>query len=342
MNCRTNVGVTDISNFAKYQITGKGAEAWLVNIMTNFVPKPGRIVLTSMLNEQGKIIGDFTIANATGNSGAPRYMMWGSSQAQLYHMRWFEQHLPDDGSVAIHNIDLGLLGLSIAGPNATKVLEKLTDEDVSNETFRFMDFREHPIGSVPAMINRISYTGDLGYEIWVKPEYQRKLFSAILEAGAEFAIRPFGMRALLAMRLEKHFGTWFREFRPIYSPFEAGLDRFVSRKKNTFIGREAAFATKGNPSLTRICLNVTGATDADCLGDEPIWMNGEVIGWTTSGGYGHFVEQSLATGYIPTKKLADARTNGVEIELIGEKRKAEIQDDPPFDPEGMRMRGIFQ
>ena len=346
MNCRNGVGVTDISNFAKYEITGPGAREWLSDVMTNFIPREGRLVLTSMVNSDGKINGDFTIACAGTerfgpNAGNERFQMWGSSQAQIYHMRWFEQHLPKDGSVTIRNINLGLLGLSIAGPHAQKVLAKLTDEDVSNENFRFMDYREIDIATVPAKINRISYTGDLGYEIWVEPEYVRRLYSGIMEAGEEFGIKPFGMRALLTMRLEKHFGTWFREFRPIYTPFEAGLDRFVSKKKNTFIGRKGVFAHAENPPLTRICLHVSGATDADCIGDEPIFLNGEVIGWITSGGYGHFVEQSLATGYIPTQHLEAARRDGLEIEIIGEMCAAEIQDEPPFDPQGKRMRGDF-
>ena len=345
MNCRENVGITEISNFAKYEISGSGARAWLSEVMANFVPKPGRIVLTPMCNENGKIIGDFTIccaaSDGTNSGSGERFQMFGSSQAQIYHMRWFDAHLPDDGSVVIRNLDLGLTGLSIAGPNAQKVFAKLTDEDVSNEAFRFMDYCEMPIAGVPAMVNRISYTGDLGYEIWVKPEFLRRLYDGIMEAGGEFGIKPFGMRALLNMRLEKHFGTWFREFRPIYSPFEAGLGRFVSHKKNNFIGRTHVFADKENPPLTRVCLNVKGATDADCIGDEPISVAGKVVGWITSGGYGHFVDQSLTTGYIPTEHLDEARRNGVEIEIIGEMCQAELQDEPPFDPEGKRMRGDF-
>ncbi len=344
MNCRENVGVTEISNFAKYEITGPGAREWLNEIMTNFIPKQGRMALTSMVTQEGKINGDFTIACAgidpTGpNKGNERFLMWGSSQAQIYHMRWFEQHLPKDGSVHLRNIDLGLTGLSIAGPNAQKVLAKMTDEDVSNGAFKFMDFRETVIATVPAIVNRISYTGDLGYEIWVKPEYLRRLHKGIMDAGADFNIKPFGMRALLNMRLEKHFGTWFREFRPIYTPFEAGLDRFVSKKKNTFLGREGVFAHAENPPLTRVCMNVTGASDADCIGDEPIFLGEEVIGWVTSGGYGHFVNQSLATGYIPTKHLEAAKKQGLKIEIISEMCAAEIQEEPPFDPEGKRMRG---
>ncbi|MEL6505703.1 MAG: FAD-dependent oxidoreductase [Pseudomonadota bacterium] len=343
MNCRTNVGVTEVSNFAKYEITGTGAREWLSHIMTNFIPREGRLALTGMVNEEGKINGEFTIACAgPDGKGGERFQMFGSSQAQIHHMRWFEQHLPDDGSVQIENLDLRLMGLSIAGPNAQKVMAKLTDEDVSHEAFKFMDYRETVIASVPAKVNRVSYTGDLGYEIWVKPEFLRRLYAGIMEAGAEFHIKPFGMRALLNMRLEKHFGTWFREFRPIYTPFEAGLDRFVSKKKNNFVGRDGVFAHADNPPLTRVCLNIAGAKDADCIGDEPIFLGDEVVGWITSGGYGHFVEQSLATGYIPTDRLAEAREKGLFVEIIGDMCAAEIQHEPPFDPAGKRMRGIFE
>lgn len=344
-NCRENVGYSDISNFAKYEFTGQDARVFLSRIMTNFIPKHGKMVLTSMTNEKGKIIGDFTIACAGtdkwgDNKGNERFMMWGSSQAQMYHMRWFHSQKLKDEKVGIKNINLELNGLTIAGPNSQKVMAKLTDEDVSNETFKFMEYRETTIGDVPAKVNRISYTGDLGYEIWVAGEFLHKLYDAIIEAGEEFAIKPFGMRALLSMRLEKHFGTWAQEFRPIYSPFEAGLDRFVSKKKNDFVGKDAVFADSENPKLTRIMLNITGAKDADCIGDEPIFLEDEVIGWVTSGGYAHYVEQSLASGYIPTEHLEKAKKNGLNVEIIGEMCKAEIQNEPPFDPEGKRMRGM--
>jgi len=377
---RERVGVTEIANFAKYEVSGPGAEAFLNRLMTNRMPKVGRIVLTPMLNEFGKLIGDFTIAHA----GDDRFMVWSSSAAQKYHMRWFEKHLPGDGSVRIHRFDQTLVGLSIAGPKAQALLQKLVDVDVSSKAFRFMDFREMAVGGAPAMVNRITYTGDLGYEIWMQPAYQRLVYKAIKEAGAEFGIVDFGMRALLSMRLEKNFPTWFRELRPIYGPFEGGMERFVRLEKNDFIGRDAAAKElEAGPKLKRVSF-VVDALDADVMGDEPIWakvstdygtvekphgygaprfdakgkevrvsaadegassvrgiVDGDwrVVGWVTSGGYAHYVGQSMAQGYVPAA-LAGNESDGLfEIEILGKRRPARIKIEPLFDPGGERMRG---
>ena len=332
MAVRQGVGVTEIANFAKYEISGPGAEAFLLKVMTNTMPKTGRLMLTPMLNHNGKIIGDFTIAKAAEN----RFMMWGSSQAQVYHMRWFEQQMPKDGSVKIEPYGMKLVGLSIAGPKSRELLQRLTDDDVSGDTFKFMDYREMEVATVMAKVNRVTYTGDLGYEIWVAPEYQRRLYESIMAAGADLGIKNFGMRALLCMRLEKNFGTWYREFRPIYGPFEAGLERFVKLDKPDFIGKAAALQEKTQgPKKTRIFM-VVDALDCDVMGDEPIWLDGKVVGWVTSGGYGHFVDQSLAQGYIPTELFKPEMK--LEIEILGERRAARLQMDPPFDPEAKRMR----
>ena len=329
---REAVGVTEIANFAKYEITGAGAEAWLLQVMTNTMPKQGRLMLTPMLNHQGKIIGDFTVAKAAEH----RYMMWGSSQAQVYHMRWFEQTLPKDGSVKIEALGMKLIGLSIAGPNARALLQRLTDDDVSNEAFKFMDYREMEVATVNAQVNRVTYTGDLGYEIWVAPEYQRRLYESIQTAGADLGLKNFGMRALLCLRLEKNFGTWYREFRPIYGPFEAGLDRFIKLDKPDFIGKAAALKEKQDGPKRQRVFMVVDALDADVMGDEPIWVDGKVAGWVTSGGFGHYVNQSLAQGYLPSELVKPGVQ--LEIEILGERRPARLQMDPPFDPEAKRMR----
>ncbi len=344
---RNGVGVTEIANFAKYEFTGSGAEAFLSRLMTNKMPKTGRLILTPMLNPNGKLIGDFTIAKAADD----RFLMWGSSQAQKYHMRWFEQQLRGQtpslkgsdpigaAGVNIRRYDMNLVGLSIAGPKSREVLEKLTDEDVSNAAFPFMAHRSVDIGHVPAMINRVTYTGDLGYEIWVAPDYQYRLYREIMAAGKASGIGNFGMRALLSLRLEKNFPTWYRELRPIYGAFEAGLDRFVDLTKNDFIGREAAAKEKASGGTLRRVTFEVDAISADVLGDEPIWYQGKVVGWVTSGGYAHYVKKSLAQGYVPKELAGDLGKGAFEIEIIGDNRKATILTDAPFDPEGKRMRG---
>jgi dimethylglycine dehydrogenase len=301
-------------------------------LMTNKMPKVGRIVLTPMLNPAGKLIGDFTIAKAFDEM----FYMWGSSQAQIYHMRWFEAHQPTDGSVKIERLDMGLVGLSIAGPKSRAVLQALTDEDVSNPNFKFMDHRRFDVGNCSALVNRVTYTGDLGYEIWVEPAYQRRLYDQIMKAGAEHGIVNFGMRALLTMRLEKNFPTWYRELRPIYGAFEAGMDRFIDLTKNDFIGLEAARAEKASGGKLRRVSMVVEAGDCDVLGDEPIWHKGKVVGWVTSGGFAHYLGKSMAQGYIPKELVGD---DEFEIEIIGEMKKAKINHEPLFDPKGERMRG---
>ncbi len=368
---RNSVGVTEIANFAKYQVTGSGAQAWLSKLMTNTMPKTGRIVLTPMLNKAGKLIGDFTIAKA----GENRFLVWGSSAAQVYHMRWFEQHLPDDGSVHIQLFGMTMVGLSIAGPNARNVLQKLVDTDVSNTAFRFMDYREMAVAGAPCRVNRISYTGDLGYEIWMEPAYQRRVYLAIKEAGAEYNIGDFGMRALLSMRLEKNFPTWFAELRPIYGPYEAGMDRFIKLTKDDFIGKGPAQKEHSEgPALKRVTF-VVDTDNCDVIGDEPIWArvgdtdfgavanphgygarrfdatgaeypapdairdgDWRVVGWATSGGYGHSVKASLAQGYIPNALGTHTDKGMFKIELRGQRYPARLITEPLFDPTGARMR----
>jgi dimethylglycine dehydrogenase len=332
---RNAVGVTEIANFAKYEFAGAGAEGYLSRLMTNRMPREGRLVLTPMLNPGGRLIGDFTIAKAA----ADRFLVWGSSQAQIYHMRWFEQHLPGDGSVRVRRLGMGLVGLSIAGPRSRELLARLTDEDVSDGALRFLDHRSLDVANTPAIINRVTYTGDLGYEIWVAPEYLRRLYLAILDEGRDFRLVHFGMRSLLSLRLEKNFPTWYRELRPIYGPFEAALERFVDLSKADFIGREAAVREKETGGKLRRVSFAVDATDADVVGDEPIWHGGKVIGWVTSGGYGHYVERSLAQGYVPRALAGDTASGAFEIEILGERRAATIVPQPLFDPQGRRMRG---
>lgn len=336
---RQRVGLCEISSFAKYRVTGVGAGTWLDTLLACKLPAAGRITLAPMLKEDGKLIGDFSLANlGAGHGGDREWFIAGSGVAEQYHMRWFERHLPGDGSVRIEALGLSRVGVSIAGPFARDVLAKVTRADVSSAAFKFMDIRHIDIGMAPCLVGRVSYTGDLGYEIWMAPEYQRHVFETLLSAGEEFGIGLFGSRALNALRLEKNYGSWAREYRPIYGPLEAGLDRFVAYSKPAeFIGKKAAAAERASGGKLRLRSFVVDAVDADVIGDEPIWHGGAVRGWVTSGGYAHHSGVSVAMGYVP-KEIAD-ESDGFEIEYLGRRHAARMQPVPLFDGNQERLRG---
>ena len=328
---RESVGLLEISNFAKYEVTGAGADAFLDRLLPNRLPAVGRMVLTPMLNPAGKLIGDFTVARLAED----RYMIFGSGLAEAYHMRWFLAHAP--ANVTVRALGLGLTGIQIAGPKARDLLAKVAGRDVSAAAMKFMDVAEFDVGPFPALVGRVTYTGDLGYEIWVKPEHLRGLFDLLLAAGAAFGAKPFGARALNALRLEKSFGSWSREYRPIYTPWEAGLDRFVSIQKADFIGSDALLAARDKGPERILTTFVVDALDADVIGDEPVWRDGKVVGWVTSGGYAHASNASVALGYV--EAAAHDFAAPYEIEIIGERRPARALTEPLFDPKGSRMRG---
>jgi dimethylglycine dehydrogenase len=328
---REGVGLLEISNYGKFEVTGPGAAEWLSHMMANRVPKVGRIALTPMLNERGKLIGDFTMCRLSEQ----RFFLIGTYAAESCYLRWFEQNMPASG-VSVRPCAMEYVGLSVAGPKSRALLQTLVRDDLSTARFPFMSFRRMDVGMVPAFVGRVSFTGDLGYEIWVTTDYQRALYDSLVEAGKPFGLKPFGGRALNAMRVEKSFGTWAREFRPIYGPYEAGLGRFVDLKKGGFIGRDAAIEEQASGGALRLVTFSVDASDADALGDEPVWHDGKVVGWITSGAYGHSVQRSLALGYVPAA-LAGA-TSGFEIEIIGERRKADRLTAPAFDADGARMR----
>jgi dimethylglycine dehydrogenase len=329
---RSAVGINEIHNFGKYEVTGVDAEAWLNYVMANRMPRQGRLTLTPMLNKNGKLIGDFTVAKLAEE----RFQVTASYAAQAYHMRWFQAQLPDSG-VAVRNVSLDRIGFQIAGPKARELLQRVTSADVSKDALPFLSVRQIEIGLLPAVVCRVTYTGDLGYEIYVAAQHQAALYETLAAAGADLGLRPFGMRAMMSLRLEKSFGSWLREFKPDYTPAETGLDRFVSFKKNDFIGRDAALRERDNPPPRRLCTFVVDALDADVWADEPIWKDGSVVGFVTSGGYAHYAEKSVAIGFLPQEMIAEGAA--FEIEILGELRPATVITEPLFDPQAIRMRG---
>ena len=328
---REGAGLLEISNYGKFEVSGEGSSAWLSHIMANRVPAVGRIALSPMLNERGKLIGDFTLCRLAQE----RTFLICTYAAEVFYRRWFERHAPP-ASVLVRPCAMEYVGLSVAGPGSRALLQGLVREDLSAMAFPFLSFARMDVGMVPALVGRISFTGELGYEIWVTSEYQRALYELLMSAGRERGLKLFGGRALNTLRIEKSFGTWAREYRPIYGPYEAGLGRFVDLKKGDFVGRAAALEERDSGGTLRLASFSVDAGEADALGDEPIWHDGRVVGWVTSGAYGHSVGRSLALGYIP-KELAGADA-GFEIEIIGARRAARREAAAVVDPEGRRMR----
>ncbi|MEO0939727.1 MAG: FAD-dependent oxidoreductase [Pseudomonadota bacterium] len=327
---REGVGINEVHNFGKYTVTGAGARAWLDRIMAGRVPQQGRLSLTPMLSPKGKLIGDFTISCLAED----RFQLTASYGAQAYHMRWFLQNLDDD--VEIENVSDKLNGFQIAGPKAMEVLQACTRADISD--MRFLDVRPLTVGMTDCTVQRVSYTGDLGFEIYCDPMAQRQLWWTLWEAGQTHGMVPFGMRAMMSLRLDKFFGGWLLEFGPDYTAAETGLDRFISFKKNTpFIGRAAAEAEREAGPARKLVAFEVDADDADVQAYEPIWLDGDVVGFCTSGGYSHFAAKSIAQGFVPTDRAQEGLK--VEIEILGQMRPATLITTPLFDADGARMRG---
>ncbi|MEM7742586.1 MAG: FAD-dependent oxidoreductase [Pseudomonadota bacterium] len=328
---REAVGINEIHNFGKYIVSGPNAVDWLNRIMANRVPDPGRMALTPMLTPRGKIIGDFTMARI----GEDRVQLTASYAAQNYHMRWFLAHA--ETGVEIQNVSKSLIGFQIAGPNARDLLSRVTGMDTSNDAIRFLSVREAEVGPIPVRIQRVSYTGDLGYEIYCAADHQVALYQALAAAGADLGLRPFGMRAMMSLRLEKFFGSWLREFKPDYTPAETGLDRFISWKKNDFIGRDVVMRERDTPPARKLTSFLVDDDGADVVAWEPIFDKDAVTGFVTSGGYAHYSRKSVALGLIPRERAEEGAT--FDIEILGARRQATIHTKPLVDADGARMRG---
>jgi dimethylglycine dehydrogenase len=323
---RQGVGINETHNFGKFRVTGAGARAWLDVIMAGRVPKAGRMSLTPMLSPKGRMIGDFTISCISEGD----FRLTASYGMQAFHMRWFLQNLPESG-VKIENTSDSFIGFQIAGPRARDVLAACTRADVSDAAFKFMDVKKISIGMIDAIVQRVSYTGDLGYEIFADVTSQRALYQVFAAAGKDFKMRPFGMRAMMSLRLDRFFGSWGREFSPDYTPCETGMDRFVSWNKPVdFIGKAPASAEKAQGAARKLCSFQVDASDADVVAYEPIWLDGEVVGFCTSGGYSHHAQKSIAFGFVPADK-ANAGLK-VEIEILGDMRTATLITEPLFVP----------
>lgn len=338
---REGVGVIDISNFAKYRITGTGAGDWLDRLVANRVPREtGRTCLAPMLGKRGGIAGDFTITCL----GDDDYWMIGSGMAERYHKRFFDA-IKRPQSVLFESMTVNWCGFNVAGPKARELLEQLTDVDLSNAAWPFMRSRRLVVAGIEAIGLRVSFTGDLGWELYVPESAQLALYKAILATDNSFRVVPVGSRALLSMRIEKGYGSWGREYSPEYWPQETGLHRLIKDDKPEFLGRSAWLELKSRkPRYTMVTLLIEAHENpdmpcADASGGEPVFLpDGTPVGYVTSGAWSFTTNASLALGYIKTEAL-DARHEAFDVAVLGLPHRARLLEAPPFDPTGERLRG---
>lgn len=326
---REAAGMFESAVYARYEVTGSGAESWLDHLVASNLPKVGRIKLAPMLNQKGKLIGDLTISRLA----VDRFWIIASYYLQEWHMRWFNEHLPSSG-VTIKNLSDDWMGFALSGPNSRTILSRLVNADVSNAALPFLTCREMEVGFANAMVARISLTGELGYEINVPVSQQRALYAALMEAGKELGLVNIGNRALDSLRLEKSYGIWNAEFTQGYTPEMSYLKNFIAYDKKDFIGKEAALIEKETGSTQTLVTLKVDALDAEPSPYSPIKHNDKVVGFITSSAYGHYVQQSLALAYVDNTALHVDLT----VDVIGDPRPCVILNEPAYDPTGSRMR----
>ena len=329
-NVRQAVGINEVQNFGKFYVTGPNARAWLDRIMAGRIPAPGRLSLTPMLSPKGRLFGDFTVSCLSETE----FQLTASYGAQNIHHRWFLLH--QEPGVTIENISDKRTGFQLAGPLSRDLLSKCSRDDVAG--MKFLDVRRMTVGQFACIVQRVSYTGDLGYEIYCDPMDQRGLWNILWSTGEPMGLKPFGMRAMMSLRLDRFFGSWLREFSPNYTAAETGIDRFIGWKKPVdFIGRAAAEAERNHPPARVNAMFEVQDKGADVVAYEPIFIQGQVAGFCTSGGYSHHAGKSIAYGLIPREAAKEGLQ--VEIEILGQMCPAKLITTPLFDADGARMRG---
>ena len=328
---REKAGVIDISNFAKYRVRGTAAADWLNAIFANDMPKTvGRSCLTPLIGVRGGIAGDFTVTRL----GDAEFMIIGSGMAERYHQRFWDM-VPMPAGVTFESLTDAMCGFNVAGPMSRNLLQRLTNTSLATADFPFMRSKQIELAGIDCLALRVSFTGDLGWELHCKTEDQLCLYNALLEAGRPYGAGPVGGRALMSLRIEKGYGSWSREYSPEYWPQEVGLEALIKLDKD-FLHKDAYLAIKDKaPREILSLIEILDTTKADATGGEPIFdMDGNGVGRVTSGTYGYGVKKSLALCYLKNVSPGDE----VKVMVIGLPHKGIVLKEPPFDPKGALLR----
>ena len=337
LNVRDNVALQDMSAFAKMEVKGSGAREWLESILANKIPhKRGRIALCHMLNKHGGVRAEFTVyEHAPG-----RFYLVSAGAYERHDHDYLRKLLPTDGSVSLSYLTTSMGVLVLAGPHSRDVLQKLTDTDLSAKAFPWLTGQAISVGHTACHALRVNFVGELGWEFHHPIEQQNTLFDALMDAGKSLGIKPYGIKAMSSLSLEKSYRLIPRELSIEYSAYESGLDRFVHPNKGQFIGRDALVAGRAKGlDWNFVTTEVHGVTDAgsDARGSEPIHKVGKLVGRATNGGYGWRCGKSLALAMV--KPEFAALGTELDITILGEKKRAVVIAESPWDAENVRLRG---
>jgi len=330
---RERVGLLDLTSFAKYDVIGKNAEAYLNRLNANRIPRrDGGIVLSHMLTELGGIECEATITRLASD----RFYILSAATAELHDLDWVEQHITDGEDVSVENVthDYGVLVL--AGPRSRDVLAKLSNEDLGNASFPWLRGKEIHVSGIHVRALRISYVGELGWELHHPIAQMETLYDAIMAAGEEYGIANFGTYSVNAMRMEKAYKAWGAELTTEITMVEADMDRFVDFDKGAFIGRDATLARRKKGIETKLVYVSVDTDDADPAGNEPVFDGDRIIGVTTGGAYGFTVGRSLAFAYVEPDNASPG--SEFDISILGSRRRATVLGRPAYDPDNQRLR----
>ena len=327
---REAVALWEISSYCKVRIEGKDSRQWLARVLTNEAPEPGRLAVSLMLTPQGRILGDVIVAALDGD----RFMLTGSPAAETLYIRWLRSQ-PGGENVSISSQTSLLMGLSISGPRSRELLAAVTSADVSNDALGLHCMAELEIGTSPVTVLRTSFTGELGYELYMPPDAQRTVYDRLIENGRGLGLRHMGARALNVLRLEKGYPGWGRELTQDHFPSEAGLARFVEQRKKNYIGQAPLFARRDQSQCVKLRLLRVDSRDPDPSGGEVVLHNQQPVGQLTSAAFSHRFGYTLALAYLP-HHINDE--TALAVEILGDELPARVLVEPPYDPEGVRLR----
>ena len=339
MAVRQAVGLFDQTSFAKFLLQGADAESVLQRLMANDVAVgPGSLVYTAMLNARGGIVSDLTVNRISEDT----YMIVTSAGSVTRDYTWMRRHIPDDARATLTDVSSSYAVLSVMGPQSRELLSRLTDADLSNEAFPFLTSKEIYLGYAPVRASRITYVGELGWELYIPTEYACNVYDSIVQVGSELGLMLAGYHALDSLRLEKAYRSWGHDITSVDTPLEAGLKFAVAFDKGVdFIGRDALLRQREKGLEKRLAIFVLEDPEPLLLGDEPIYRDGVIVGRTTSGNYGHALGRSVAMGYLENEEGATPgwiRSGSYEIEVATESFSANVRLGPPYDPKSEKIK----